>query len=265
MGIVNYSVEALVYASTFCKNKRRALMLGRQNMFIDKKMVEQAFKTHGYTFNHEVEEYAENIFTSLGFETIDSMDATDYEKCTIVQDMNKPLSTNTKYDFIFDGGTTEHIFNIPQCFQNIIDLLDEGGVICHAVPNNNMSGHGFYQFSPEIYMMAYSEKYGMEYIESYLTQEAKPNSKLPLKHVVDCVNTSYRETSKFNDNDEVIVISISKKINKGQSIRLVDTNPIQYSYSDDRWGNSKLQNNVMNINHILLSVIIIIFLIMFIK
>ena len=58
---------------------------------------------------------------------------------------------NKKFDFILDGGTIEHIFNCPQVLDNIIYLLEIEGILCSITCNNNFSGHGFYQFSPDFF------------------------------------------------------------------------------------------------------------------
>src|SRR5437763_3852117 len=56
------------------------------------------------------------LFRALGFTSVESLDASDYEGADIVWDLNKavPDSLKAKYDVVFDGGTSEHVFNFPQ-------------------------------------------------------------------------------------------------------------------------------------------------------
>ena len=58
----------------------------------------------------------------MNFQHVESIDNSVYENASIIHNMNIQTPTNaTKYNYIFDGGTIEHIFNIPQAFENIIN------------------------------------------------------------------------------------------------------------------------------------------------
>lgn len=96
-----------------------------------------------------------SIFISqyLHATNVDEIDASPYEGASIIHDMNYPIpgEYHQQYDFLYDGGTTEHIFDIRQVFANINDLVKPGGCVAVTVPANNHLGHGFYQFSPELY------------------------------------------------------------------------------------------------------------------
>jgi SAM-dependent methyltransferase len=97
-------------------------------------------------------------------DSVDEIDASSYEGATIIHDMNLPLPTihHLQYDFVYDGGSSEHIFNIKQVFDNINALVKPGGCVATSVPANNQLGHGFYQFSPELYYRYYSTANGYE-------------------------------------------------------------------------------------------------------
>ena len=41
-------------------------------------------------------------------------------------------------------------------------MLNKDGVILHVLPANNFNGHGFYQFSTELFYSLYSPKNGYE-------------------------------------------------------------------------------------------------------
>ena len=82
------------------------------------------------------------------------MDFSPYEGATFVHDLNCPdisRSMGRRFDFVFDGGTTEHVFHIPNVFGNIFDSLNIGGHVMYASPSNNHCDHGFYQFSPTLF------------------------------------------------------------------------------------------------------------------
>ncbi|MCX5805039.1 MAG: class I SAM-dependent methyltransferase [Proteobacteria bacterium] len=94
-----------------------------------------------------------DLFLSLGFESIGSMDYNDYEQCTIIHDLNKdvPNELHNKYDLILDSGTSEHIFNFPKVLENYNKMLKVGGRIIHGLPSSNHVDHGFYMFSPTVF------------------------------------------------------------------------------------------------------------------
>lgn len=106
--------------------------------------------------------HTEKFFSVIGAKTVDSIDYSPYERATIVHDLNKPVpkELHNKYDFIYDGGTIEHIFDIKACMDNVKKMLKVGGYFCSVTVCNNFVGHGFYQFSPEFFRSAFSEENG---------------------------------------------------------------------------------------------------------
>lgn len=67
-----------------------------------------------------------------------------------------------------DFGCTEHIFDVGTSLRNIVQLCKVGGRILHAVAANGCCGHGFYQFSPELFLSWYSARNGFDQTEVYL-------------------------------------------------------------------------------------------------
>lgn len=112
----------------------------------------------------ESSKWADHLFQILGATSISSIDASSYEGATIIHDMNFPAPKNleSSFDFVFDGGTTEHIFDVAQVFRNVMNFVRVGGHILSCVPANNLMGHGFYQFSPELFYRVYSPENGFE-------------------------------------------------------------------------------------------------------
>lgn len=78
----------------------------------------------------------------------------------IPRDMNCQLKSVRLYNMVFDGGCLEHIYNVPQALHNVSAMCAPGGQILHVLPGNNFCGHGFWQFSPELFFSLYSEKNG---------------------------------------------------------------------------------------------------------
>ncbi len=141
----------------------KSLMLGNQQF---------QFFNHDYTnlaalFN--LEDFT-RIKTSIGFlqflgaEEISAMDFSDYEGAAILHDLNKPISDELKekFTFVLDGGTTEHVFNFPTALANAMEMVAVGGHLVIITGGNNFLGHGFYQFSPELFYRALSRENGFE-------------------------------------------------------------------------------------------------------
>lgn len=96
--------------------------------------------------------YSEKMFKALGFGDVKTMDFSDYEGATVIHDLNKPLpkTLKNKFDFIYDGGTIEHVFNVSQALVNMFDALKVGGTLVSINGFNGWPGHGFYQFQPDL-------------------------------------------------------------------------------------------------------------------
>jgi hypothetical protein len=151
------------------------LTLGRQNLHIDRagyhrealrfglKPCEQAFLSMPY---------AESLLQSLGANEPRSLDVSRYESATDIADMNDPLPDILAGQFsaLIDGGTLEHVFNFRQAAINVGKLLRVGGHFISVTCANNFLGHGFYQFSPELFFRVFCPANGFE-VESLILCE----------------------------------------------------------------------------------------------
>lgn len=106
--------------------------------------------------------HAEPFFESLGAARVDTIDNSDYEGAQLVHDLNQPIPAEWReqFDVVYDGGTLEHVFNFPTALRNSMELLRPGGRLFIHNCANNMCGHGFYQFSPELFYRALSPENG---------------------------------------------------------------------------------------------------------
>tara|TARA_B100001027_G_C16187697_1_gene294539 strand:- start:192 stop:746 length:555 start_codon:yes stop_codon:yes gene_type:complete len=142
----------------------KTLSLGRLNNLISK----DEFKTLKIPLSYE--KYADNIlFENFNLESLNSLDYSKFENADIIYDLNEPIEKfNKQFDTILDFGTSEHIFDISQCLKNISNLCKINGHIIHCLPANNNCGHGFWQFSPELFFNMYNKKNGFEKTEIFL-------------------------------------------------------------------------------------------------
>lgn len=105
--------------------------------------------------------------------TIDTLDASAYEGANIIQDLNLPLDPANAdrrgmYDMVIDGGSLEHIFNIPEAFRTYKALLKVGGLLYIDTCANNKFGHGLYQFSSDLFYSALCPDNGFEMVDCFL-------------------------------------------------------------------------------------------------
>ena len=109
-------------------------------------------------------------------------------------------------------------------------MLDIDGLFVSVTCNNNFSGHGMYQFSPEFFLSSLNKKYGMEIEAIYI---GKVHTKF--EEWID-VNDykGGRNCSKFDSNDPVYILTIARKISDNRE-NLISNSPHQYSYEQGDW------------------------------
>lgn len=117
-------------------------------------------------------EWADDLFRLLGAAEVTSLDASAYEGATVVHDLNDPIPPDLagRFDFVFDGGTLEHVFDFPRAIRNEMELTRVGGHLLISTTANNQLGHGFYQFSPELFYRVFSPDNGFEVVDMTLTE-----------------------------------------------------------------------------------------------
>jgi hypothetical protein len=170
MGITKNSSNILAYAAAHGVSFSETLMLGRQVLYVTPAEAESQlvkFKVPHKPLPENWEgQFAEPLFHTLGATLVDSMDYSSFENATILHDLGKPVPTSLKerYSVVFDGGTLEHVFNFPAAVKNCMDMLQVGGHYISISPANNQCGHGFYQFSPELFFSLFESKHGFKVI-----------------------------------------------------------------------------------------------------
>lgn len=121
-------------------------------------------------------QYCEWILRALGASEADSLDISDYEGATHIGDLGAPMSLPRSYDTIVDSGSLEHVFDVATAFRNLIAFTAIGGRIIHALPVNNLSGHGFWQFSSDLIYALYSPENGFADTRVYYASSINPGA-----------------------------------------------------------------------------------------
>jgi hypothetical protein len=98
------------------------------------------------------------LFERLGLSGLESIDISDFEGATHLFDLNAPgvpQHLKGRFGWVFNGGTIEHVFHVPNALRNVFELLSPDGVVTHGGPVNGWVDHGFYQFSPTLFLDYY--------------------------------------------------------------------------------------------------------------
>src|ERR1035437_4455666 len=167
MAITSNDCKLLFYAKSLNVSYEQTLTLGRLQLYAKKSDIVDCinkYKNNTKEINEVnfVDEYSEPLLEILGAKKIDSIDFSNYENVSIVHDLNLPIEQKyyNQYSTIIDGGTIEHVFNSPVAIKNCMEMLKIGGHYIGITPANNQMGHGFYQYSPELYYRVFSEENG---------------------------------------------------------------------------------------------------------
>jgi hypothetical protein len=177
MGISRLSARLLLMEAKERPFHGSVLQLGKQGIGF------QPHEFREWAAAHEVSlRDGGHIFQRMGAERVESCDVSDYEGPDFLLDLNaepKQPPGRGPFDLIFDGGTLEHVFHLPNALANIHALLAVGGRIIHASPTSNYVDHGFYSFSPTFFW-DYYEANGYRIEACYLTAQAM-HKQLPHK------------------------------------------------------------------------------------
>jgi hypothetical protein len=147
----------------------RVLTIGRQGVDFDPALagVPPADPTQA--------KYCEWAIAALGAEVVESVDVSDYEDATHVADLGKPAQLSARYDTVIDAGSLEHVFDVVTAFRNVIGFTAKNGRIVHVLPVNNLSGHGFWQFSSDLLYALYSPPNGFAETRVYYASSLNPD------------------------------------------------------------------------------------------
>jgi hypothetical protein len=171
LGVTPATVEFLVEAAADGVAFTRTLTIGRQKLVASPGRIWKILREQRVApplaksdFRRQLgwTGWADSLFYLLGASEVDAMDASDYEGATLIHDLNIPVPAdlNERFDVVFDGGSLEHIFNVPAALQSYMEMVNVGGRLFVVIPANNYFGHGFYQFSAELFFRAFSEENG---------------------------------------------------------------------------------------------------------
>lgn len=181
MGLDINGIQSILYAKVQGVDFSKTAMIGRQGLHLSQSEFRNNLVNFGFSFDESIIEqiftkeapYAEDFFLSLGAKIVHSYDNSDYEGASHVHDMNKSIPEQHKqqYSVVCDSGSLEHIFNFPVAIKNCMEMVQVGGHYVGITPANNFMGHGFYQFSPELFYSVFTAENGFELVSLIAFEE----------------------------------------------------------------------------------------------
>lgn len=179
MGLDANGTRLLLYAATLGVDYARTATIGRQKLNLSARRLAANLREFGRDDTNTREllgmesGFAEPFLRLLGAEVTRSFDASPYEGATDIHDFNAPLAHDAKQKFtaVIDGGSLEHVFDFPRAIANAMEMVAAGGHFIGISPTNNFSGHGFYQFSPELYFRIFSSENGFEIVRMVMFKD----------------------------------------------------------------------------------------------
>jgi SAM-dependent methyltransferase len=189
MAIDFNSVKFLFWAKNLGVAFHRTATLGHLGMACSAGRVQRAARDFGIhataeqirrCFQRQVckDLYSDGFLRLLGAEEIVSVDRSDYEGASFLHDLNEPFpeTMRGRFDLVLDGGTLEHVFHYPAALKHSLELLRVGGHFITITPANGLMGHGFYQFSPELFFSVFNYESGFRLRKIVLHEALKADA-----------------------------------------------------------------------------------------
>lgn len=175
MGIDNTAAKMiLLLASNSDVAFKSTLFFGRQRNYVGHLLRRKISSRFHVSYKNLGSKYAEPLLETIGIKNFDILDVSDYEGANILHDLNEPTPSYLveKYEVVIDIGTSEHIYNPIQSIANIRNMCKVGGRVMVLSPANSHLGHGFYQFSPELFFRGFGPNVGFKIDHIFLIKKS---------------------------------------------------------------------------------------------
>jgi hypothetical protein len=195
MALIFHDARMLWEAKLRGARFRKTLTLAHLFLFLhppEVRLLQEAYRTAYPTSDLDaLEEYRWGDYsecflrTFLGVDELEILDNSAYEGATLIHDLNQPIpeSLRGRFDAVIDAGTLEHVFNFPVALANLMNMVKVGGSIFITTAANNLCGHGFYQFSPELFFRAFTAENGFNLLRVVLLECGFPSIEMvPVRH-----------------------------------------------------------------------------------
>ena len=247
MGIESLHATFLSFCRQNGVNFDTTAMLGRQSLSLEKRDLRSIFEKFRIPCSQAKMDqifadtsttksnggFSERFFEAIGANDINSVDASAYENASIVHDMNLPISEtlSNRFSVVFDGGTLEHVFNIPVAFNNCMKMVKNGGHFISIGPANNFFGHGLYQFSPELFYRTFCRENGFKVLYLFVCGSKNVSTWYEVPDPA-----SIRRRIAFSNQVPTLQLFLAEKIASNAGLNTV---PQQSDYDQILWENAE--------------------------
>lgn len=184
MGLTYSNFALLTEARANGVRFERVLTIGRQKLYVSGAQIGRLARRYGIDIDPSAYPWggpSEQLLRDfLGASAVVALDVSDHEGATLLHDMNTPFGEDLHeaFDVVIDGGTLEHVFNTPVALANCMNAVRVGGSLFVITVANNHMGHGFYQFSPELFYRVLDETNGYSVRTMILEEHPWPGAEL---------------------------------------------------------------------------------------
>jgi len=225
MGIIKSNVKVLLDAKARGVSFSNTATLGRLKWYVNEGELNDIISHYHIDISVPKETFARNKYSDvffkevLGANSLTTIDNSSYQGASATYDLNKPIPSEMekRFDVIVDSGTLEHVFNFPTAIANCMKMLKVGGTIFICTPANNYFGHGFYQFSPELFFRIFQEENGFELTRAVILKHpyigAEMSSCQKLYKVVD-PNTVHQRVCLVSSTPILLIIEAKRIADK---------------------------------------------------
>lgn len=250
MGLVTVNIIRLcqIIKSRGAKGKSFC-MLGRQSMLTELPEIIYLFNKMDIEYDKVLLEKMKReekidtymFFKLLGFEDVHALDFTEDDGADIIFDLNEdsvPVDLYGRFDYVLDGGTLEHVFNISQAMKNVSQMVKRGGYIIHLSPTGGYIDHGFFSFSPTFFNDFYTQNgYLIEILDMGFYYDKNDYCEWMATYSMDCrlfggfeeINNYIRLMLNTNEIGRIMLWCVAQKKEIKEEIY-----PIQLEYDISR-------------------------------
>ncbi|MCK1597300.1 class I SAM-dependent methyltransferase [Bradyrhizobium sp. 164] len=229
MGIDLTGLRALSFANrVYGFDFRNTVTLGRHEIHFWKQEFHAVQKSSNLAYDQSIAVglYCEPLLRKLGAQNIVSIDASAFEGASVIHDFNLPIPSDMheKFDTFLDFGSIEHIFDVAQAVDNIVNLVRPGGHVLIATNANGFPAHGLYQYSPEFFYSLFSKRNGFEDTAVFLIKPSRPMKWHLIKPPV-----ALNRRNQIPFEEQTVMMVFSRKVRSVSDLR------VQQSDYDATW------------------------------
>jgi hypothetical protein len=242
LGIIYWQAKMLLDAHRAGVTMDRLLMIGRQSLLLHPSELREIRKIcPGALADYKWGEYADRFFREcLGVSTVNTLDCSAYEGADLLYDLNQPIpgELRARFDVVVEAGSLEHIFNFPVAIANLMQMTKVGGIIFASSVSNNLCGHGFYQFSPELIFRVFTVENGFELGKVFALEARYPGIELtPISNAFEVVDPAIAQCRVGLMTKRPIMLFFDAR--KKMESRLFVKSPMQSDYTAAWLSNGK--------------------------